>query len=94
MFCLGGTWIPSGLMAATHYSTPQYAKLMALDKKNGTIVVRNEVYKLRHGVRIHDKWNKFPTLSLLTVGHEIKFKTHKNKRTGQVEISEIWIQHM
>lgn len=80
--------------AATYYKKPQYAVLMALDTKNKTIVVRNEIYKLRPGVKIHDEEKKLPGLSSLTVGNEIKFKTRKNRRTNQVEISEIWVLHM
>lgn len=81
-------------MAGPHFAKPQYAVLMAVDKKSRTISVRNTVYKLRYAVKIHDPANKFPTLDSLHVGHEIKFRTRKNPRSGEVEISEIWIQYM
>lgn len=77
--------------AAIHSPDPQYAILKSLDKKNRTIFVRQGVYKLRIGVKIHDSDAKLPGISSLVVGEKIKFKTRKNKRTGQVEISEIWI---
>ena len=77
--------------AGTHYTDPQYATLVDVDQKNKTIIVRGTLYKLRQGVKIHLGNYRFPTLSMLPVGHQIKFQTRKNQRTGVVEISEIWI---
>ena len=78
--------------AATHYKEKQFATLLSIDKKNKTIAVRNDVYKLRQGVKIHEAGKKFVGLSSLTPGVKIEFLTRKNRRSGQVEISEIWIQ--
>jgi len=80
--------------AGTHSPDPQYAILKSLDKNNRTIVVAQGIYKLRMGIKIHDSDTKLPGISSLVIGEKIKFKTRKNKRTGQVEISEIWILRM
>lgn len=85
--------MPMAAIAAKHYNEPQYAELQGLDKKSKTITVRNTVYKLRQAVKLHDPTTKFPSLSNMVIGREIKFKTRINKRTGQTEISEIWIQY-
>lgn len=85
--------LPAIGMAAKHYDKPQYAILQSLDKKKKTLIVRNTVYKLRQAVKIHDVESKFPSLSSMVVGREIKFRTRKNKRTGEIEISEIWVYH-
>ncbi len=89
-----GLGISAMAMAEVHYKTQQYATLTAVDKTAKTITVRNHVYKLRRAVKIHDGEKKFPTLSSLTIGHQIKFKTRKNNRTKIIEISEIWVLHM
>jgi len=79
--------------AGTHYKESQYAILKFFDKKSRTVALRDSVYKLRIGLKIHDSESKLPSISSLTVGEKIKFKTHKNRKTGQIEISEIWILH-
>lgn len=72
---------------------PFYAPLRAVDMKKRTILLGKKHYMLRIGVSIHDSENKFPRLSAF-IGQEIKYKLRKNRRTGNIEVSEIWIQHM
>jgi len=81
--------------AATYYKTIQTAKLMAVDKKKRTVVLRNEIYHLKRGVKIIDSMKKFPNISSLVenVGIYVKFETIKNRRTGRVEISSIRLLH-
>lgn len=71
---------------------PFYGPLRAVDMKQRTIVLGKKHYVLRIGVTIHDSENKFPRLSAF-IGQEIKYKLRKNRRTGNIEVSEIWIQH-
>lgn len=77
--------------AGTYYKTTQRGNITSVDKKQKTIVVNSERYKLKHAARIHDIEQTFPSISTLRTGMTIDFNTRKNKRTGLVEISEIWV---
>lgn len=77
--------------AGTNDKTVQRGNISVVDKKKKSIIVNNQLYKLRHAVKIHDIEQKFPSVLTLKPGMTIEFMTRNNRRSGKVEISEIWV---
>ena len=92
LFCSGLMTAGVSTAAGPHYKEIQSAIVLAADKKTKTINVRGYTYKLRQGVKIHDSGKNFPSLSSLEPGMKVLFRTRINKRSGEVEISELWIE--
>lgn len=73
-----------------HFKEIQTAIVGAVDAKKRLIVLRNMHYKLRIGATVR-LGNKRSNIYALKTDQDVSFKTRINKRTKEVEVSEIWI---
>ena len=79
-------------LAGTHFKDPEFAYIRALDVKKQVIVLDNEMYFMHKRIKINSVLKKFASPRDLYVGMPVDYKTIENRKTGRVEVSEIWVK--